>query len=447
MARGKKLLLLNNLAVNLAGAAGGIGLVHIDMHGKRIFGMYTADNVVEDQSALIGDDLDLNDFLVFYAEIGAVLRSKVDVALCDDDAFGQLNLALGADKLAGAGTGQNTGFANGSGDTECTGVGRGNLDLGLLADRAEDRDILKGALGADDVDTLKAGVLTGLGEVLLVGELSTLAEQGLEIGGADMNVARAGLYQNFILHWNFLLQNFYLVLYRLCDRLVNENETNRKIFRLKCAILSLNRQNGKETVMSRTLEELRESLADCRGCRLCEERKNVVFGAGAADARVMLIGEGPGQHEDEQGEPFVGRAGILLDKMLDAVGLSRQRNVFIANMVKCRPPKNRDPQPDETEACLPFLREQVRLISPRVIVCLGRIAAQRLISPDFRVTRQHGEFFDKNGTLMMGTLHPAALLRNPAQKPAAFEDWLRLREKLMEICPEVYESREKQDEK
>jgi DNA polymerase len=153
----------------------------------------------------------------------------------------------------------------------------------------------------------------------------------------------------------------------------------------------------------------------------------------------MLIGEGPGKNEDEQGEPFVGRGGILLDKMLDAVGLSRRKNVFIANMVKCRPPQNRDPMPDETESCLPFLREQVRIISPRIIVCVGRIAAQRLIDPDFRVTKQHGVFIEKNGIVMMGTLHPAALLRNPSQKPMAFEDWLALREKILELCPEVYE--------
>ena len=191
--------------------------------------------------------------------------------------------------------------------------------------------------------------------------------------------------------------------------------------------------------MANSLAELRETLKNCTACRLCEGRHNVVFGVGPDHARVMLIGEGPGQNEDERGEPFVGRAGQLLDKMLDAVGLSREKNVFIANMVKCRPPQNRDPQPDEMEACLPFLREQVRLIRPRIIVCVGRIAAQRLISPDFKVTKQHGEFYDKNGVLMMGTLHPAALLRNPAQKPVAFEDWLKLREIIKKECPEVYQ--------
>lgn len=194
-----------------------------------------------------------------------------------------------------------------------------------------------------------------------------------------------------------------------------------------------------ELCMSQTLEELEQRLEGCSRCRLCEGRQHIVFGTGVPHARVMLIGEGPGKNEDEQGEPFVGRGGILLDKMLDAVGLSRRKNVFIANMVKCRPPQNRDPMPDETESCLPFLREQVRIISPRIIVCVGRIAAQRLIDPDFRVTKQHGVFIEKNGIVMMGTLHPAALLRNPSQKPMAFEDWLALREKILELCPEVYE--------
>ncbi|MFV0496906.1 MAG: uracil-DNA glycosylase family protein [Candidatus Fimivivens sp.] len=191
--------------------------------------------------------------------------------------------------------------------------------------------------------------------------------------------------------------------------------------------------------MANSLAALRDDLKDCQGCRLCEQRNNVVFGAGPADARVMLIGEGPGQNEDETGEPFVGRGGILLDKMLDAVALSRTSNIFIANMVKCRPPQNRDPQADEMEACLPFLREQVRLIRPRIIVCVGRISAQRLISPDFKVTKQHGAFFEKNGVLMMGTFHPAALLRNPNQKPMAFEDWLKLRDMIKKECPEVYD--------
>ena len=123
--------------------------------------------------------------------------------------------------------------------------------------------------------------------------------------------------------------------------------------------------------------------------------------------------------------------------MLAAVDLDRKTNVYIANIVKCRPPKNRDPLPEEQEACIGWLRNQVALIRPKIIVCLGRIAAMRIIKPDMKITREHGQFFEKNGTLMMATLHPAALLRNPNQKPAAFEDFLKLREKIDELRLDV----------
>lgn len=186
--------------------------------------------------------------------------------------------------------------------------------------------------------------------------------------------------------------------------------------------------------MDLTWDGLREQCLKCEKCELCRTRTNVVFGVGVPDAEVMFIGEGPGENEDLQGEPFVGRGGQLLDKYLDAIGLDRKKNIYIGNMVKCRPPKNRDPKPEEQEACIVWLRSQVKLLRPKIIVCLGRIAAQRLIDPNFRVTRQHGQFFDKNGTLMMGTFHPAALLRNPGQKPDAFEDFLALREKIREVC-------------
>lgn len=186
--------------------------------------------------------------------------------------------------------------------------------------------------------------------------------------------------------------------------------------------------------MELTWEELQAQCLQCEKCELCRTRTNVVFGVGATDAEVMFIGEGPGENEDLQGEPFVGRGGQLLDKYLDAIGLDRNKNIYIGNMVKCRPPKNRDPKPEEQEACIGWLRSQVRLLRPKIIVCLGRIAAQRLIDPDFKVTKQHGQFFDKNGTLMMGTFHPAALLRNPNQKPAAFEDFTALRDKIREVC-------------
>ena len=179
-----------------------------------------------------------------------------------------------------------------------------------------------------------------------------------------------------------------------------------------------------------SIEAVEAEAAACKACALAATRTHAVPGEGAKQPLVMVIGEGPGADEDAQGRPFVGRAGQLLDKMLESIGLSRDKNCYIANMVKCRPPGNRDPQPGEQEACIGFLREQVRFIRPKIIVCLGRIAAMRLISPDFKVTRQHGEFFEKNGVLMMGTFHPAALLRNPNQKPGAFEDFIALREKL-----------------
>ncbi|WP_455013026.1 uracil-DNA glycosylase [Hominenteromicrobium sp.] len=184
-------------------------------------------------------------------------------------------------------------------------------------------------------------------------------------------------------------------------------------------------------------EELRENCLNCRRCGLCETRTNVVVGVGNPRSKVMFIGEGPGENEDLQGEPFVGRGGQLLDKMLAAVDLDRKTNVYIANIVKCRPPKNRDPLPEEQEACIGWLRNQVALIRPKIIVCLGRIAAMRIIKPDMKITREHGQFFEKNGSLMMATLHPAALLRNPNQKPAAFEDFLKLREKIDELRLDV----------
>ena len=164
----------------------------------------------------------------------------------------------------------------------------------------------------------------------------------------------------------------------------------------------------------------------------------MVFGTGVSSAEVMFIGEGPGQNEDEQGLPFVGRSGKLLDQYLEAVDLYRDKNIFIANIVKCRPPENRDPLAEEWDACLPWLREQFRIIRPKIVVCLGRIAAQRLIRPDLSVMKEHGQFFEKNGVLFMATLHPAALLRNPRNKPLAFEDFVALREKIQEVCDHTY---------
>lgn len=175
-------------------------------------------------------------------------------------------------------------------------------------------------------------------------------------------------------------------------------------------------------------ENLKKDCFSCNRCSLCKTRTKLVFGVGNENADIMFVGEGPGENEDLQGEPFVGKAGQLLDKYLDVIGLSRKENVYIANIVKCRPPHNRDPLPEEQEACIEWLRCQTRLIKPKIIVCLGRIAAQKLISPDFRVTKQHGQIIKKGNILFMGTFHPASLLRNEAQKQPTLEDFLVLQE-------------------
>ncbi|MBR1533450.1 MAG: uracil-DNA glycosylase [Ruminococcus sp.] len=190
--------------------------------------------------------------------------------------------------------------------------------------------------------------------------------------------------------------------------------------------------------MLTTWTELEQKCKSCTACRLCEKRHNVVFGVGNQNAKILFIGEGPGEQEDLQGEPFVGRAGQLLDKMLYAVDLDRKKNVYIANIVKCRPPMNRDPQDDEQESCIGYLREQTRLIRPKIIVTLGRIAGMKIIKPDLRITREHGEWVERKGVWMMPMLHPAALLRNQSQMEGAFRDFLILRDKINEVCPEVY---------
>lgn len=182
------------------------------------------------------------------------------------------------------------------------------------------------------------------------------------------------------------------------------------------------------------LNAVKTACLSCQKCALSATRQNVVFGVGAENAEILFIGEGPGANEDKEGLPFVGAAGHLLDIMLEAVGLSRDSNVYIANIVKCRPPQNRDPDPAEQDACIGWLKAQVAVLRPKIIVCLGRIAAQKIIDPDFRVTRQHGEFIRRKGVYMMGTYHPAALLRNPAQKPDAFADLLKLRDLIPTVC-------------
>lgn len=180
-------------------------------------------------------------------------------------------------------------------------------------------------------------------------------------------------------------------------------------------------------------EELQNDCRQCRACALADTRKNTVFGTGSTEAEVLFIGEGPGAHEDEQGLPFVGPAGRLLDDMLEMIGLHREV-VYITNIVKCRPPQNRDPLNTEKDACMGFLRRQTALLRPKIIVCLGRVAAMELIRPDFKITQEHGQFSDKNGVLMTALYHPAALLRDGTKKPETFEDLKALQAKIREVC-------------
>ena len=180
-------------------------------------------------------------------------------------------------------------------------------------------------------------------------------------------------------------------------------------------------------------EALRKECLNCRACELSKTRTQVVFGVGDPEAEVLFIGEAPGKNEDEQGEPFVGRGGKLLDEMLAMIGLQRE-HIYITNSVKCRPPENRDPLNTEKDACRGYLRRQVKLMRPKIIVCLGRISAMEFIREDFKISQEHGQFFDKNGTLMMALYHPAALLRDPRKKPETFEDLKGLQMKIQEIC-------------
>ena len=171
---------------------------------------------------------------------------------------------------------------------------------------------------------------------------------------------------------------------------------------------------------------LKTECASCRACPLCEGRHNLVFGVGNEHADLMFVGEGPGEQEDLQGVPFVGPAGKLLDSMLEMIDLDRSR-IYIANMVKCRPPHNRDPQASEMAACRAWLDRQIALVDPKLIVCLGRISAMALIREDFRITREHGLWFDKNGRRILATFHPSALLRDPSRRPEAFMDLREIR--------------------
>lgn len=181
------------------------------------------------------------------------------------------------------------------------------------------------------------------------------------------------------------------------------------------------------------LEQLKEHCRSCERCGLCRTRHNMVFGVGNPNADLMLVGEGPGEQEDLQALPFVGPAGKLLDEMLSIIDVSRKTNCYIANIVKCRPPGNRDPIEEEQDACFPFLQQQIAFVKPKVIVCLGRIAARRLISPDYRITREHGQWISRDGVWYTAIYHPSALLRDLSKRPETFDDLLSIREKLREL--------------
>ena len=181
-----------------------------------------------------------------------------------------------------------------------------------------------------------------------------------------------------------------------------------------------------------TIEELKQECEGCQRCDLGRTRTTLVFGDGNPEADILFVGEGPGEQEDLQGLPFVGPAGQLLDVMLRLIGLDRTK-VYICNIVKCRPPKNRDPLPEERTACSEWLRRQIALVDPKIIVCLGRISATSLISPDFRITREHGQWHETDGRHIIATYHPSALLRDVTKRPEAFTDFREIRRLLREL--------------
>jgi len=180
------------------------------------------------------------------------------------------------------------------------------------------------------------------------------------------------------------------------------------------------------------IKELENECLNCSKCELAATRNNVVFGTGDINSDLMFIGEGPGEQEDLQGEPFVGRAGQLLDIMLEIIGLSRD-SVYICNIVKCRPPRNRDPLPEEKNSCRNWLDKQIELVDPKLVVCLGRISSTSLIDPDFKITKQHGQFYDIAGRRFMALYHPAALLRDVSKRPETFVDLKTLQKEIKKL--------------
>ncbi len=195
--------------------------------------------------------------------------------------------------------------------------------------------------------------------------------------------------------------------------------------------------NLEKSSFPASLEEIREEIGDCTRCKLCQTRKNIVFGVGNPAADLMFVGEAPGADEDAQGIPFVGRAGQLLTRIIESIGVSRDQ-VYIANILKCRPPGNRDPEAEEVATCEGFLFQQIQVIAPKVMVALGRYAAQTLLRSETPISRMRGQFFEFAGGLLIPTYHPAYLLRNPSAKRQVWEDMKAVRDKLKELNSSFY---------
>ncbi len=187
-----------------------------------------------------------------------------------------------------------------------------------------------------------------------------------------------------------------------------------------------------EKQTEQALSALCNEVSSCALCPLSKTRTNTVFGKGGTDPKILFVGEAPGEQEDLKGYPFVGPAGNLLDLYLDFIGLSKE-DYYITNILKCRPPRNRDPLPEEEEACMAYLRSQVSLLSPKILVCLGRVAAKRIIDPDFRITKERGKWFDRGGMKVIATYHPSALLRDPEKKKESLSDFKKILEEFEKI--------------
>ena len=187
--------------------------------------------------------------------------------------------------------------------------------------------------------------------------------------------------------------------------------------------------------MYETWEELEKEIKDCNKCKLCTGRKNIVFGIGNKDADIVLIGEGPGADEDVQGEPFVGKAGQLMNKAFEALEIERE-SIYIANIVKCRPPQNRNPEIDEVKACMDYLRNQVILVKPKIIVLLGSVALKNILGEEYGITNSRGKWIEKKGIWYMPTFHPAALLRDESKKIDFWRDLKLVKEKVKELISE-----------